>query len=384
MWGALPTQLLQASGGLPFMAPIIEAAINSVVSTELQPTTHVQNILSSIAGNKKPRPVLFDPHDLLEEQNKFKEDVERVIAECNIHKHSATCIKPNSPICRLACPRPINPKTSCVQIVSSEKTEQHPHRYEVLDEIDPPQAGSQWDRDLHLFPVAERDERTLVWESKRSLILPPMSTEQQAGKEKGVDFLDLPKDIQLEFDKLPQKTREQVSRTVVERNGSVIEYNDVVSALLACNTDVSLLGSDSQAKLALCYILICLMKSPAPLAKTISLVLNAREKIEIHPSQAKDSGSQQRTAMYFLNKVLNDIVGLVEISAQMAIACLLGMPAETCTHEMKLLFVDAALRYTEEHAADTSKLLFKILKRNGIVRLTTICVFNFKKKNIRQ
>ena len=126
------------------------------------------------------------------------------------------------------------------------------------------------------------------------------------------------------------------------------------------------------------------MKSPAPLAKTISLVLNAREKIEIHPSQAKDSGSQQRTAMYFLNKVLNDIVGLVEISAQMAIACLLGMPAETCTHEMQLLFVDAALRYTEEHAADTSKLLFKILKRNGIVRLTTICVFNLKKKNIRQ
>ena len=254
----------------------------------------------------------------------------------------------------------------------------------MLDEIDPPQAGSQWDRDLHLFPVAERDERTLVWESKRSLILPPMSTEQQAGKEKGVDFLDLPKDIQLEFDKLPQKTREQVSRTVVERNGSVIEYNDVVSALLACNTDVSLLGSDSQAKLALCYILIYLTKSPAPLAKTISLVLNAREQIEIHPSQAKDSGSQQRTAMYFLNKVLNDIVGLVEISAQMAIACLLGMPAETCTHEMQLLFVDAALRYTEEHAADTSKLLFKILKRNGIVQLTTICVFNLKKKNIRQ
>ena len=91
-----------------------------------------------------------------------------------------------------------------------------------------------------------------------------------------------------------------------------------------------------------------MVKPSAPLAKTVSLILNARQEIESHPSVAKDSGTPKRTAMYLLNKILNNISGLQEISAQTAAACVLGMPAETSTHEFHLLFVDAALEYVGE------------------------------------
>ena len=347
MWGGLPTQLLQAAGGLPFMAPIIEAAISNIMTTELDAAAHMRDIISTLKREKKPRPTLFEHNNLLEEEL-FQEDVERVVKECNIHKHTATCVKPGCDACRMSCPRPMVEETCCKQIVSVVKSEDHPKRYEVLSEIELPSVGTQWNRDLEQYPLAERDDRTLVWEPKRKLITTPLSTSEQNGKVKIVDFLDLPEDLQSVYDQFSESTQKQIIRAIVERNGSVVEYNEVASVLLGCNTDASMLGSDSQAKLALCYILIYMTKPPAQLTKTISLVLHAREQVEQYPSKAEDTGSETRTAMYFLNKVLNDLSGLIEISAQMALACLLGMPGETCTHEFQLLFVDAALRYTQE------------------------------------
>ena len=348
MWGGLPTQLLQAADGLPFMAPIIEAAINNIMTTELDAAAHIDDIISTLKREKKPRPTLFEVHDLLVEQEMFRKDVERVIVQCNIHKHTATCVKPDSDACRMSCPRAIVEECCCKQIVSVKKSEEHPKRFDVLTEIDLPSEGTQWNRDLDKYPLPERDDRTLVWEARRKLILPPIPTSQQNGKSQDLDFLQLPPDLQLEFDQFSETTQQEIVRAIIEKNGSVVEYNEIASALLGCNTDASMLGSDSQAKLALCYILIYMTKPQAQLTKSISLVLHAREQVDLYPSQAEDSGTEIRTAIYFLNKVLNDLSGLIEISSQMTLACLLGMPSETCTHEFQLLFIDAAFRYTQE------------------------------------
>ena len=98
-----------------------------------------------------------------------------------------------------------------------------------------------------------------------------------------------------------------------------------------------------------------MVKPSAPLLKSVALRLNARQEIEKQPSVAKDSGTPKRTAMHLLNKMVNNIRGLKEISAQTAAACVLGMPAETCTHEFHLAFVDAALKYLDELHADNKK-----------------------------
>ena len=42
----------------------------------------------------------------------------------------------------------------------------------------------------------------------------------------------------------------------MSRNGSVVEFNPLLTALLGCNTNVSLLGSAVQAKAILCYLLL--------------------------------------------------------------------------------------------------------------------------------
>lgn len=178
--------------------------------------------------------------------------------------------------------------------------------------------------------------------------LPLLTTAEQKNKVSNVDFFELPTNVQNEYDSLPPDTRERINRAYMKRNGIVVEHNKIVSSLLGCNTNVSFLGSESQAKLALCYILVYMVKPSAPLAKTISLILNARQEIDQHPSVAKDSGTPKRTAMHLIDKLLNDISGLQEISAQTASACILGMPSTTCTHEFHLLFVDAAIKYIED------------------------------------
>ena len=103
-----------------------------------------------------------------------------------------------------------------------------------------------------------------------------------------------------------------------------------------------------------------MVKPSAPFAKSISLILNARKEMIRNPSIAKDSCTPQRTAIHLLNKLLNDISGLQEISAQTAAECILGMPSATCTHEFHLLFVDAALKYIDDLEDDLTKR--KILK----------------------
>ena len=53
---------------------------------------------------------------------------------------------------------------------------------------------------------------------------------------------------------LPSRYQEVVRRVLHRRNGSLVEANDVCTALLACNTAMSYLGSTVQAKAALFYL----------------------------------------------------------------------------------------------------------------------------------
>ena len=104
MWGALPTQLLQAAGGLPFMVPIIDAAINNIACNELDLIVHVGNIFAKLQGESGERPTPFEAHNFISEKNQFEDDVNRVVT-CNIHERTQTCYKSNSDYCRMARPQ---------------------------------------------------------------------------------------------------------------------------------------------------------------------------------------------------------------------------------------------------------------------------------------
>ena len=274
---------------------------------------------------------------------------------CNIHQHTETCHKPPNPKCRMGLPRPTITHTQCVQIVPVSSTAENPEKFVVLPVKELPIEETQESTNLYLNPIPSRDGRTLIWEQKRPQILLPIATQDKRNQVAGVDYLELPGELKKEYDLLPLNIRQRVNRVMEKRNSLVVEYNKIASALLGCNSNASFLGSELQANLALCYILVYMVKPSAPLLKSVALILNARQEIEKQPSVAKDSGTPKRTAMHLLNKMVNNIRGLKEISAQTAAACVLGMPAETCTHEFHLAFVDAALKYLDELHADNKK-----------------------------
>lgn len=144
---------------------------------------------------------------------------------------------------------------------------------------------------------------------------------------------------------LTDEQQDRFLKAFATRNGMVVEFNPVMTALLGCNSNVSILGSDAQAKAIMCYLLKYITKPPCELSHTLALIHNARRTVENFPSTAEDTGTERRTAMHFLTRVVNQLTSAVEVSAPVASLALLGMPSEICSHGFHLLFVHAALAY---------------------------------------
>jgi hypothetical protein len=63
-----------------------------------------------------------------------------------------------------------------------------------------------------------------------------------------------------------------------------------------------------------------------------------------YPSKADDSGTLERNAAYFLNKVINTLSTQNEVSAMMAAASFMGMPSHICSHTFWFCFIWPAIR----------------------------------------
>lgn len=132
-------------------------------------------------------------------------------------------------------------------------------------------------------------------------------------------------EIQLtKFNQLRQDQKELLNQVLVNRNGLIVEYNEIISAMLGCNTNVSILGSEEQAKSTLLYLLKYVTKPPTEITHSISLIHHARRTIEKYPSVAEDSGTDKRTAMHLLNRVTNKISSTIEVSSSFASLAILG------------------------------------------------------------
>jgi hypothetical protein len=220
--------------------------------------------------------------------------------------------------------------------LSSKKKVKIETDYEILPEIETPPVSSTFRRNFSRNPIASRDPRLIIYEIKRQACDDP-------------EKLAMHENDKLKYDALSSDDQKRLRSVLPSRNGMVVEYNPLTSALLGCNTNVSLLGSDAQAKAALSYLIKYVTKPPAELAHSLSLLYHCRKDVQQNPSVADDSGTDQRTAMHYLNRIVNKLNGAVEISAPMAAAAILGMPAETCTDIFWVAYVSAALRYVKQH-----------------------------------
>jgi hypothetical protein len=243
-----------------------------------------------------------------------------------------------------------------LQIVAKKTDPSQPEvSFEVLPFILPPDEAVTSRRNFSQLPVAMRDKRMIMYFLIRPAILPPLPTEDgRKSPPTLIEKMVLPSELQEQFDLLAEEDKEKVCKTLQKRNAMVVEYNSLASAVLGCNTNAALLGSDVQSKSPLCYLIKYVSKPPAELAHSLPLLYHARKTIDQYPSKADDSGNIIRTGIHYLNKIANDLSGAIEISGPMAAAAILGMPAETSLETFWVTYIHAAISYVTEHPETSS------------------------------
>lgn len=147
------------------------------------------------------------------------------------------------------------------------------------------------------------------------------------------DVLRLPVHLLEQYANLSQENQDIMNKVLPKRNGLIVEFNEVITGMLGCNTNAGVLGSVEQAKRTLCYLLKYVTKPTTEITPSISLIQQARRTVENYPSVAEDTGTEKRTAMHILNRVTNKISSTIEISSAFAALAILGGPGEfsSCT-----------------------------------------------------
>jgi len=130
-------------------------------------------------------------------------------------------------------------------------------------------------------------------------------------------------------------------------NSHVVAYSPALTSALGCNTATYPLGNTAQAKSTCFYLVKYITKDAAALTNTLSCLMEAKKCIEQYPSRSDDTGSQVRTAMHLITKTLNNLSGKMELSAAMAAASLLGLPAIVSSHDFWYVFIWPAITATK-------------------------------------
>jgi hypothetical protein len=123
----------------------------------------------------------------------------------------------------------------------------------------------------------------------------------------------------------------RVANKLNDRNGWVVEYNPLLTALLGCNTNLAFLGSKEQSKQALFYIGPYINKNGVKVVDALPLLAHAQNHALQYPSSADDAGTDTRLVQHIMTRVLNKLNSLMEISDTQAALALLGMGPTVCS-----------------------------------------------------
>ena len=103
------------------------------------------------------------------------------------------------------------------------------------------------------------------------------------------------------------------------------------SLVAGCHNAAFMLGSSEQAKGALFYIANYVAKSKVALEQCFTVLNQVTNHVKKHPSNADDSGTTRRTSMHVLQRTLNRLNLLMEVSDYQVAAALIGLPTEITT-----------------------------------------------------
>ena len=159
----------------------------------------------------------------------------------------------------------------------------------------------------------------------------------------------------LDEDKLKELYREVVV-AVEGGNYRVSVHNVSASWTTGSHNNCQLLGSMVQAKGAIFYICPHMGKRKRPLLQCLTLLRNAAEHIEKHPSVAKDAGTKERKVKHLLQRTLNKMNLMMELSDYQIAADLLNLPSIICSEVFAYGNPEADLAYQKHvHVQRDSK-----------------------------
>lgn len=195
-------------------------------------------------------------------------------------------------------PSPITPTTSLVQIVPrpnpDPKKDEDP--WIVLPKVQEAHRDTSSQREKDSCPFPLQDDRKITCELAHPIITETI--EELARRD--------PQILQI-LDKLELSNEHisQLRKKLAKRNAWVVEVSPGCTACLACNTAAMCLGGAEQAKAAIFYLLQYITKNKVEITNALSVLDKARNDIEKRPSRAEDSGTEQRTGMHLVERVLN-------------------------------------------------------------------------------
>jgi hypothetical protein len=130
-----------------------------------------------------------------------------------------------------------------------------------------------------------------------------------------------------------------------EHSKYVVPMSDPLLNCISCNHSINLLGSSEQAIALVFYMVQYMCKDGETLNNSLSCLFEAIKVSNEHKSSVAEGDAkttpEQRETLFVLQKMGNNLVGMMEVSDQMASACLLNHPASFGSEEFSYVFAQS-------------------------------------------
>lgn len=358
--GGLRPDLLQATAEFEDLTSVIADVMDNMYKAELDTNIHVIDLIHSNIPTKilPVRPPALLQRTLMGSRpsigtlEKFATQVAPQLA--NVHKHTFTCkVGPNGKHgCRLGYKAGWSNKTQPKQLDMASITDDS---IGTLTRIQPAYVQ-------HVGPIYQPDHRVIAWELRRTKI---QGTNKYLPDNVDKDSLDsmsamvqklilasglpITDTVCTSLQRLDCNTLttvyNSVRKNLEERNGYVVPFQPLLTAITASNTAAMMLGNSVQSKSAMFYICPYMGKNKSEIRNIISTLVKTKKDIIKHPSIAADRGTSKRTAQHWMTRLLNQLDTACEIVDTQVAACLLGHETETCTEQFQLVGIHECVNY---------------------------------------
>ena len=161
------------------------------------------------------------------------------------------------------------------------------------------------DFNLHLLPNDVNDEDLTLMTSWHEAMIHQLNL-----ADSGIRKLTNAEEESIKKIKRPQAI---LMKNVIEnRNGMVVDYNEVASASLRCNTAMYLLGSQGQCIAVFFYLFKYISKDANMLTDSLTVISEAKAHIIKYPTIANENETQNmRDFKKFCQRVLNSSPGII-------------------------------------------------------------------------